>query len=175
MKINKPFFLRKLPLTVERDNLYLGEVYNNNTEFSERKILCTSLVDCVEDVLFEAPHYSLTEKEGYTVKKTVTLGLLLKYLGYPEKLNARDIRRIYNQILSSTEILHKYYKIFGVVRVREGYMRKYAYWPSLNCSSALGYEDFCKLESLISLPTVPSELEREDERYSFQKRLFFIP
>lgn len=175
MKINIPFFYKKLPLIIERDNLYLGQVYNNETKIPERKILCTGWFDSIEDVLFEAPHYSIDGKKGYTVKQLVELGTFLKYLGYPERLRTKDIRKIYNQVLSSTRTLHQYCKIFGVARVSQTGNRRNTYWPFAHLSSIIGHEQFYDLEELISLPTIPSDLEQQNDDYSFRKRLFFIP
>ena len=174
MKINIPFFYKRLPLIIERDSLYLGQVYNNDSKLPERKILCTDWFEGVKDVLFESPNYSTRSKKGYTVNQLVALGAFLEQLGYPSKLRAKDIKKIYHEVLSSTKTLHKYCEIFGVVRVREGHKGKHAYWPSANRPRIIGHEEFYHLEDLISLPIKPSIQEKQNERYSFQKRLFFI-
>lgn len=175
MKINIQFFSKKLPLIIERDNLYLGQVYNNETKMPERKILCTGWFDCAEDILFDSPHYSINGKKGYTVTQLVTLGTFLKHLGYPEKLSVKDIKQIYKYILSSTKTLHRHCELFGIARVRNGYKGKNTYWPYPHRKQIMDHELFYDLEELISLPTKPSDLEKQNDSCSFQKKLFFIP
>ena len=174
MKINLQFFNKRLPLIIERDNLYLGQVYNNDTKMPERKILCLGWIDCPEDILFVSPNYGINGKNGYTVKKMVALGAFLKHLGYPENLRVKDIKQIYKHVLSSTKVLYQHCELFGVARVSNGDKGNPAYLPNLHRPYKISPEAFYKLEELISLPTNPSGLEKQNDTASFQKRLFFI-
>lgn len=175
MKINMQFFCKRTPIIIERDSLYLGQVYNNDTENSERKILFTIWFDGIEDVMFDSPNYCINDKIGYTVNNPVFLGSFLEELGYPSRLNNRDLRRIYSQLLSSTKAIYQNCRLFGVAKVEQGYKGNYTYLPFANIAGVIDHEIFYKLEELISLPVKPSNLEKQNEQYSFQKRLFFIP
>lgn len=175
MKINMPFFYKKPSLVIKREQLYLGALYNNDFGITERKILCVKRFDGVKDVLFKSPNYTIDGTSGYTVERLVQLDQFLQHLGYSERLNAKDLRKIYRQVLSSTKTLHKHCDLFGIVKVRSGRKGEYSYWPYYQKSDIMDYEDFYNLKELISFPIKPSDLEKQNDQYSFQKRLIFIP
>lgn len=169
MYINKKFF--------ERNNLYVGTVYNTKTIEFERKIFCQKTKDNkYEDILYDTPQYNslYNGKQTYLIEKLVNLEGYLAWLGASQEMSASEFKKVYYSALKNVDKLYKHAGLFEVQRVERGYKSLYAYVRDDSRPRPLSYGYFKDLEQVLELPTKPTHEEMQRSDKTFKKKMFLI-
>lgn len=175
MYINKEFF--------KRNNLYVGAVFNKDSQMFERKIFCQKINDHkYEDILYDAPQYEMLKSgeqsnQKYAIDNLIKLEEYLFWLGVigiNKKMSAAEFKKVYYSALKDLNKLYKHAGLFEVRRVERGYKCLYAYVRDDSRPRPLSYKSFKDLEQVLELPTKPTYEEIQNSDKTFKKKMFLI-